>query len=76
MLNMEIPFIAYTGIAHGLANEFTVFDANDPIGVVVKQFTIAQNFGIGEHEVCSEKNILPFSQGSCDYTLKFHIEEI
>lgn len=73
---MDLPFIVYASLAHEITDDFTLFDVNDPIGVVVKQFTIAQNFGIGEHEICSEKDITPFSQGSCDYMLKISIDEI
>ena len=76
LLDMDIPFIVYAGLVHEIEDDFTLFDVNDPIGVVVKQFTIAENFGIGEHEICSEKNITPFSQGSCDYILKINIEEV
>ncbi|HYY71878.1 MAG TPA: hypothetical protein VE595_05650, partial [Nitrososphaeraceae archaeon] len=76
LLDMDLPFIFYAGLAHEVADAFTQFDVNDPIGVVVKQFIKAQNFGIGEHELCSEKIITPFSQGSCDYLLKLRIDEV
>jgi hypothetical protein len=74
LLDMVIPFIVYSGLVHKI--EMTLFDVNDPFGVVVKQFTIAQNFGIGEHEICSEKNVTLFFQDSCDYMLKIRIEEV
>ena len=76
LLDVDLPFIVYASLAQEITDDFTLFDVNDPIGVVVKQFTIAQNFGIGEHEICSEKSITPFSQGSCDYMLNISIDEV
>lgn len=58
------------------------FQANDPNGYVEAQFTAAENFGVGQHRMCSQPNEIAtpalttlFDQ-TCDFELEFTIEEV
>ena len=54
-------------------------DRNDAIGVVAKEFTVENNFGIGNHNDCSEQNGEPGDlydtiDTNCDFRLKYNIK--
>ncbi len=59
---------------------FTAFDRNDAIGIIAKEFTAKDNFGIGlNHEYCSESSgevgdIYDIVDTNCDFQLRFSIE--
>jgi hypothetical protein len=59
---------------------FTAFDRNDAIGIVAKEFTSKDNFGIGlNHDYCSESSgeagdIYDLVDTNCDFQLRFSIE--
>jgi hypothetical protein len=59
---------------------FTAFDRNDAIGIVAKEFTAKDNFGIGlNHDYCSEASgevgdIYDIVDTNCDFQLRFSIE--
>lgn len=57
--------------------------ANDAQGYVQKQFTASDNFGVGEHRICSEPNQFADEGGAntvntraCDFELEYRVEEI
>jgi hypothetical protein len=59
---------------------FTAFDRNDAIGIVAKEFTAKDNFGIGlNHDYCSESSgesgdLYDTVDTNCDFQLRFSIE--
>ena len=59
---------------------FTAFDRNDAIGIVAKDFTGKDNFGIGlNHDYCSESSgeagdLYDTVDTNCDFQLRFSIE--
>jgi hypothetical protein len=59
---------------------FTAFDRNDAIGIIAKEFTAKDNFGIGlNHDYCSESSgevgdIYDIVDTNCDFQLRFSIE--
>jgi hypothetical protein len=59
---------------------FTAFDRNDAIGIVAKEFTAKDNFGIGlNHDYCSESSgeagdLYDIVDTNCDFQLRFSIE--
>lgn len=58
----------------------TAFDRNDAIGIIAKEFTASDNFGIGlNHDYCSESSgevgdIYDIVDTNCDFQLRFSIE--
>jgi hypothetical protein len=58
----------------------TAFDRNDAIGIIAKEFTAKDNFGIGlNHDYCSESSgeagdIYDIVDTNCDFQLRFSIE--
>lgn len=80
-LTNDIPYDLYVIRAQDLVESFTLFDANDPNGFVTKQFTAAENFGVGQHRDCSEPNVQATDpsgafESACDFELFFTIEEV
>ncbi len=80
-LDNDIPYPLYVIRAQDLVQSFTLYDANDPNGFVTKQFTAAENFGIGNHRDCSERNVQATDpsglfETACDFELFFNIEEV
>lgn len=59
---------------------FTAFDRNDAIGIVAKEFTAKDNFGIGlNHDYCSDSSgeagdLYDIVDTNCDFQLRFSIE--
>lgn len=59
---------------------FTAFDRNDAIGIVAKEFTAKDNFGIGlNHDYCSDSSgeagdLYDTVDTNCDFQLRFSIE--
>ena len=59
---------------------FTAFDRNDAIGIIAKEFTAKDDFGIGlNHDYCSESSgevgdIYDIVDTNCDFQLRFSIE--
>lgn len=59
---------------------FTAFDRNDAIGIVAKEFTAKDNFGISlNHDYCSDSSgeagdLYDIVDTNCDFQLRFSIE--
>lgn len=80
LLDTRVPFYLYSGLVQQATVPFTL-GPNDPNGFVAVQYDENDNFGIGSHSICSERNVAatdptgPF-EGDCDYRINFTIEEV
>lgn len=70
----------YTDRVQQSITPLTTGYVNDPLGYVVAQFTREDNFGVGSHGICSDKNTLAPDAGiqssNCDYEILFRIENV
>ena len=79
LINSTFPSAVF--ISQDIVEEFVRFDANDPNGFVAERFTAEANFGIGEHRICSQRNIQATDpqnwwESACDFELFLKIEEV
>ncbi|MGH9978999.1 MAG: hypothetical protein ACRD8Z_24685, partial [Nitrososphaeraceae archaeon] len=79
LMNSTYPSSVY--ITQDIVEQLTRFNANDPNGFVASQFTAADNFGVGEHRLCSFRNIQATDpqnwwESACDFELFLQIEEV
>lgn len=79
LLDTRVPFYIY----HELVQQATVpflAGPNDSNGFVAIEYDKAENFGVGSHSICSERNAAATTpgifEGDCDYRINFTIEEI
>lgn len=82
VLGMDITFPIYLYMTQDAVEEFTVGNMNDPIGFIANQFSAADNFGVGSHELCSlpnfqaSENTAELNDTICDFVLNYRIEEV
>lgn len=81
LMDTRIPFYIYDGLVQQATVPFTVNSANDPNGYVAVQYNKQDNFGVGSHSICSERNVAATSppgpfDSDCDYRINFTIDEI
>lgn len=80
LLDIRIPFYVYTGLVQQATEPF-ILGPNDPNGFVAIQYDKDENFGVGSHSICSDRNVAAtdpnaWYEGNCDYRINFTIEEI
>jgi len=79
LLDTRVPFYIYNELVQQ-ATVPLVAGPNDPNGFVAIEYDKAENFGVGSHSVCSERNTAATNpsifEGDCDYRINFTIEEI
>jgi hypothetical protein len=83
-LSETMSFDEFTRRAQGIVADSVGggFQMNDQNGFVEAQFTATENFGIGQHRICSQPNEIAASQlttfldQTCDFELVFTIEEV
>lgn len=79
LLDTRVPFYIYNDLVQQSTVPF-VAGANDPNGFVAVEYDKAENFGVGSHSICSERNAAATNpsilEGDCDYRINFTIQEI
>lgn len=79
LLDTRVPFYIYYDLVQQATVPF-VAGPNDPNGFVAVEYDKAENFGVGSHSICSERNAAATTpnifEGDCDYRINFTIEEI
>jgi hypothetical protein len=80
LLDTRIPYYLYYGLVQQSTVPF-ISGPNDPNGFIAIQYDKQDNYGIGSHSICSERNVAatdligPF-EGNCDYRINFTIESL
>jgi hypothetical protein len=79
LLDTRIPFYVYLNLVQEATVPY-VMSPNDPNGYTLIQFNKDQNFGVGIHSICSERNVAAtvpsLFEGDCDYRINFTVEEL
>jgi hypothetical protein len=80
ILDKDVPISDYSDEAQGSTRHLTVFDRNDAIGIVAKEYGAKVNFGIGQHDECSQSSgeagdLYDEVDTSCDFRLRYTITE-
>lgn len=79
LLDTRVPFYIYDELVQQATVPFFA-GPNDPNGYVAVQFDKADNFGVGSHSICSERNAAATNpsvfDGDCDYRINFTIKEV
>ncbi len=80
ILDKDLPISDYSDEAESSTNHLIVFDRNDAIGIVAKEYSAKVNFGIGQHDECSQSvgeagDLYDEVDTSCDFRLRYTIIE-
>ncbi|HYO05917.1 MAG TPA: hypothetical protein VER14_02910 [Phototrophicaceae bacterium] len=80
ILDKDLPISDYSDEAESSTNHLIVFDRNDAIGIVSKEYSAEVNFGIGQHDECSQSvgeagDLYDEVDTSCDFRLRYTITE-
>ncbi|MDQ4013574.1 MAG: hypothetical protein M3146_07600 [Thermoproteota archaeon] len=80
ILDNALPLSDYSDEAENSIEHLIVFDRNDAIGIVAKEYSAENNFGIGQHDECSQSvgeagDLYDEVDTSCDFRLRYTITE-
>jgi hypothetical protein len=80
ILDKDLPFLDYSDKAKDSIESIINFDRNDAIGIIAKEYSTENNFGIGRHDECSESideagDLYDAVDTSCDFRLRYTIKE-
>lgn len=80
ILDNALPLSDYSDEAENSIEHLIVFDRNDAIGIVAKEYSAENNFGIGQHDECSQSvgeagDLYDEVDTSCDFRLRYSITE-
>lgn len=80
ILDKDLPFLDYSDKAKDSIESIINFDRNDAIGIIAKEYSAENNFGIGNYDECSESideagDLYDAVDTSCDFRLRFTIKE-
>jgi hypothetical protein len=80
ILDKDLPLSDYSEEAESSTEHLIVFDRNDAIGIVAKEYSIKNNFGIGQHDECSQYvgeagDLYDEVDTNCDFRLRYTITE-
>jgi hypothetical protein len=79
--NDDLPFIDYVDEATSSISSLVAFDMNDLIGTIAKEYLEDNNFGVGQHDDCSESSLelsgdlYQQVDTNCEFRLRYHIEK-
>jgi hypothetical protein len=70
----------YADEAENSIEHLVTFDRNDAVGIVAKEYDAQNNFGIGQHDECSQSvgeagDLYDEVDTSCDFRLRYTITE-
>ena len=54
ILDKDLPISGYSDEVRNSIEHIIAFDRNDAIGTVAKEYGAKNNFGIGQHDECSQ----------------------
>lgn len=68
-------------VAYDIASKIMPYNTDDAIGIVSKEYSLEDNFGIGQHHDCSSANsnitnVQERQKTSCDFILKYSIIDV
>ena len=80
ILDKDLPFLDYSDKAKDSIESIINFDRNDAIGIIAKEYSAENNFGIGRYDECSESideegDLYDAVDTSCDFRLQYTIKE-
>ena len=80
ILDKHLPFLDYSDKAKDSIESIINFDRNDAIGIIAKEYSAENNFGIGRYDECSESideegDLYDAVDTSCDFRLQYTIKE-
>ena len=80
ILDKDLPFLDYSDKAKDSIESIINFDRNDAIGIIAKEYSAENNFGIGHYDECSESideegDLYDAVDTSCDFRLRYTIKE-
>jgi hypothetical protein len=80
ILDKDLPFLDYSDKAKDSIESIINFDRNDAIGIIAKEYSAENNFGIGSYDECSESideagDLYDAVDTSCDFRLRYTIKE-
>jgi hypothetical protein len=80
ILDKDLPFLDYSDKAKDSIESIINFDRNDAIGIIAKEYSAENNFGIGYYDECSEPideegDLYDAVDTSCDFRLRYTIKE-
>jgi hypothetical protein len=80
ILDKDLPFLDYLDKAKDSIESIINFDRNDAIGIIAKEYSAENNFGIGRYDECSESideegDLYDAVDTSCDFRLRYTIKE-
>jgi hypothetical protein len=80
VLDEDLPISDYMDEAENSIEHLVTFDRNDAIGIVAKEYNAQNNFGIGQHDECSQSvgeagDLYDEVDTSCDYRLRYTITD-
>lgn len=80
ILDNDLPFLDYSDKAKDSIESIINFDRNDAIGIIAKEYSAENNFGIGSYDECSESideagDLYDAVDTSCDFRLRYTIKE-
>ncbi|MDQ3840246.1 MAG: hypothetical protein M3297_13375 [Thermoproteota archaeon] len=80
VLDEDLPISDYMDEAENSIEHLVIFDRNDAIGIVAKEYNAQNNFGIGQHDECSQSvgeagDLYDEVDTSCDYRLRYTITD-
>ena len=80
ILDKDLPFLDYSDKAKDSIESIINFDRNDAIGIIAKEYSAENNFGIGHYDECSESideegDLYDAVDTSCDFRLQYTIKE-
>jgi hypothetical protein len=80
ILDRDLPLSDYSDEVKNSIEHLITFDRNDAIGIVAKEYNAENNFGIGQHDECSQSvgeagDLYDEVDTSCDFRLRYTINE-
>jgi len=80
ILDKDLPFLDYSDKAKDSIESIINFDRNDAIGIIAKEYSAENNFGIASYDECSESideagDLYDAVDTSCDFRLRYTIKE-
>jgi hypothetical protein len=81
LINDELSFIEYVDEATNSIFSLVGFDMNDLVGTIAKEYIADNDFGIGQHDDCSQPNeesddLYEQVDTNCDFNLHYTIKRI
>ena len=81
LINDELSFTEYVDEAANGIISLVGFDMNDLLGTIAKEYLADNNFGIGQHDDCSQPNedsddLYEQVDTNCDFNLHYTIKQI